>query len=73
MVGSWMLCKVAKENYCAIVIVFNIIYEVTHEPEVLLITKALSKKFTISAMFLLDYVLIQVANLLKPFKPKHWI
>ena len=62
--------KVVKENYCAIVIVLNIIYEVTLEPEVLGISKALSKKFTISAMFLLDYVLPQVANLVKPFKRK---
>jgi len=48
---------VVKENYCAIVIALNNIYEETHEPEALGISKALSKKSTISAMFLLDYVL----------------
>ena len=55
--------KVVKENYCAIVIALNNIYEETHEPEALGISKALSKKSTISAMFLLDYVLPQVAKL----------
>jgi len=57
--------KVVKENYCAIVIALNNIYEETHEPEALGISKALSKKSTISAMFLLDYVLPQVAKLSK--------
>ena len=66
----WLLAhehcvKIVKENYCAIVIAFNNIYEETHEPEALGISKALSKKSTISAMFLLDYVLPQVANLSK--------
>jgi len=36
--------KVEKENYCAIVIALNNIYEETHEPEALGISKALSKK-----------------------------
>jgi len=57
--------KVVKENCCAIVIALNNIYEETHEPEALGISKALSKKFTISAMFLLDYVLPQVVKLSK--------
>ena len=57
--------KVVKENYCAIVLALNNIYEETHEPEALGISKALSKKSTISAMFLLDYVLPQVAKLSK--------
>ena len=50
---------------CAIVLALNNIYEETHEPEALGISKALSKKSTISAMFLLDYVLPQVAKLSK--------
>jgi len=54
--------KIVKESHCAIVIVLNNIYEETHEPEALGISKALSKKSTISAMFLLDYVLPQLAN-----------
>jgi len=57
--------KVVKENYCAIAIALNNIYEETHEPEALEISKALSKKPTISAMFLLDYVLPQIAKLSK--------
>jgi len=57
--------KVIKENYCAIVIALNHIYEETHEPEALEISKALNKKSTISAMFLLNYVLPQVAKLCK--------
>jgi len=48
-------------NYCATVIALNNIYK----PEALGISKALSKKSTISAMFLLDYVLPQVAKLSK--------
>jgi len=65
--GSQALCKikVVKENYCAIVIALNNIYEEIHEPEALGISKALSKKSTISAMILLDYVLPQVAKLSK--------
>jgi len=58
--------KVVKENYCAIVIAINsILYEETHKPEALGISKALSKKSTISAMFQLDYVLPQIAKLSK--------
>jgi len=62
--------KVVKENYCAIVIALNNIYEETHEPEALGINKALNKKSTISAMFLLDYVLPQVAKLSKTLQTK---
>jgi len=61
--------KVVKENYCAIIIALNNMYEETHGPVALGITKALSKKSTISAMFLLDYVLPQVAKL----KLKSWM
>jgi len=48
--------KVVKENYCAIVIALNNIYGETHELEALGISKALSKKSTISAVFLLEYI-----------------
>lgn len=57
--------KAVKEKYFATVIGFNNIYEETHEPEALGIDRALSKKSTIAAMFLLDYVLPQVAKLSK--------
>jgi len=54
--------KVEKESF---ITALNNIYEETHEPEALGISKALSKKSTISAMFLLDYVLPQVTKLSK--------
>ena len=57
--------KAVKENYIAIVITLNNIYEETHQPEALGISKALSSKSTISAVYLLDYVLPQVAKLSK--------
>jgi len=63
--------KVVKENYCTIVITFNNIYKETHEPEALEISKALSKKSTISAMFLLDYVLPQVVKLSKTLQTEN--
>ena len=47
-----------KENYIAIVITLNNIYEER-------ISKALSSKSTVSAVYLLDYVLPQVAKLSK--------
>jgi len=54
--------KVVKENYCAIVTTLTNINEETPEPEALGISKALS---TISAMFLLGYMLPQVTKLVK--------
>lgn len=38
-------------------------YEQTHEPEALGLNKALSKKSTVMAIYLLDFVLPQVAKL----------
>ena len=55
--------KAVKENYSAIVIALNNIYEQTNEPEALGLSTALSKKSTVAAMFLLDFVLPQVAKL----------
>ena len=57
--------KAVKENYIAIVITLNNIYEETHQPEALGISKALNSKSTVSAVYLLDYVLPQVAKLSK--------
>jgi len=62
MVGSQVLCK------SAIVIALNNIYEETCEPEALGISKALSKKSTISAMFLLDYVVAKLSETLQTEK-----
>ena len=46
--------KAVKENYSTIVIALNNIYDETHEPKALGISRALSKKSTNTAMFLLD-------------------
>ena len=54
--------KAVKDNYTAIVITLNNIYEETHQPEALGISNALSFKSTVSAVYLLDYVLPQVAK-----------
>ena len=58
-------CVAVKENYIAIVITLNNMYEETHQPEALGISKALSSKSTVSALYVLDYVLPQVAKLSK--------
>ena len=48
----------------------NDIYDETHEPEALGISKALCKKSFIAAIYLLDYVLPQVAKLSKTLQAK---
>ena len=55
--------KAAKASYSTILNVLNNIYEQSHEPEALGISRALCKPSTVSAMYLLDYVLPQVAKL----------
>ena len=57
--------KAVKQNYCAIVVALNNIYEQTHEPEALGISKVLCKQSSVSAIYLLDYILPQVAKLSK--------
>ena len=57
--------KAVKVNYAAIVITLQNIHEQSHEPEALGISKALSKESTLSAMFLLDFVLPLVIKLSK--------
>lgn len=57
--------KAVKASYSAIVITLNNIYCTTHEPEALGLAKALSKHSTVTAIFMLDYVLPQVAKLSK--------
>ena len=55
--------KAVKGSYSAIVIALNNIYEQTHEPEALGISKVLCKPSTVSAIYLLDYALPKVAML----------
>lgn len=57
--------EAVKESYSAIVNALNNIYEQTHEPEALGISKAMCKSSIVCAMYLLDYALPQVAKLSK--------
>ena len=57
--------KAVKANYAAIVITLGNIYEKSHVPEALGISKALSKESTLSGIFLLDFVLPLVFKLSK--------
>ncbi len=55
--------KAVKKSYASIVIALETFYEQTHEPEALGLNKALSKKSTVMAIYLLEFVLPQVAKL----------
>ena len=55
--------KAVKAYYAAIVTTLGNIYEQSHEPEALGISKALSKESTLSAIFLLGFVLPLVFKL----------
>ena len=72
LVRTREMCKGSvKASYNAIVLALNNIYETTHEPEALGISKALCKKSTVAAMFLLDYTLPQVAKLSKTMQAEN--
>ena len=61
---SYECCvKAVKAIYSSIVLALEIIYETSHEPEALGLSKALSSHSTIAVMYLLDYILPQVAKL----------
>ena len=55
--------KSMKLSYSARLL--NNIYEESHEPEVLGLSKAMCKQFTITAIYILDFILPQVARLSK--------
>lgn len=55
--------KAVKARYSAIVNTLNNIYDQTHAPEALGISRALCKPSTVAAMYLLDYALPQVGKL----------
>ena len=55
--------RAAKASYSAIITAVDHIYSESHEPEALGIKKAICKKSTIAALYMLDYVLSQVAQL----------
>ena len=53
----------AKTSYGVIVAALTNIHKSTHEPEALGLSKALSKQSKVAAIYMLDYVLPQVAKL----------
>ena len=63
--------KAVKASYSSIVLALENIYESSHEPEALGLSKALSSHSTIAAMYLLDYILPQVAKLSRALQTKH--
>ena len=62
--------KEVKASYSSIVLALENIYETSHEPEALGLSKALSSHSTIAAMYLLDYNL-QMAKLSRALQTKH--
>ena len=63
--------KAVKASYSSIILALENIYETSHEPEALGLSKALSSHSTIAAMYLLDYILPQVAKLSRALQTKH--
>ena len=64
--------QAVKASYSSIVLALVNIYEISHEPEALRLSKALSSHYTIAAMHLLDYILPQVAKLSRAIRPSTW-
>ena len=60
--------KAVKASYSSIVLALENIYETS---EVLGLNKALSSHFTLAAMYLLEYILPQVAKLSRALQTKH--
>ena len=63
--------KAVKASYSLIVLALGNIYETSHEPEALGLSKALSSHSTIAAMCLPDYIFPQVAKLSRGLQTKH--
>ena len=63
--------QAVKASYSSIVLALGNIYETSHEPEALGLSKALSSHSTIAAMYLLDYILPQVPKLSHALLTKH--
>ena len=63
--------KAVKASYSSIVLALENIYETSHEAEALGLSKALSSHPTIAAMYLLNYILPQVAKLSRALQTKH--
>ena len=69
--GHERYVKAVKASYNTIMLALNNIYETTHQPEALGISKALCKKSTVAANFLLDYTLPQVAKVSKTMQAEN--
>ena len=63
--------KAVKASYRAIVTALNDIHQNTHEPKALGLSKALSKRSIIAVIYMLDYVLPQVAKLSRTLQTEH--
>ena len=63
--------QAVKASFSSIVQAPENIYETSHEPEALGLSKAHSSHSTIAAMYLLDYILPQVAKLSRALQTKH--
>ena len=63
--------KAVKASYRLIVLALENIYETSHEPENLGLSKALSSHSTIAAMYLLDYILLHVTKHSHALQTKH--
>ena len=63
--------KAVKASYSSIILALENIYETSHEPEALGLSKALYSHSTIAAMYLLDYILPQVEKLSRALQAKH--
>ena len=63
--------KPVKASYSTIVLALENIYETSHEPEALGLSKAICSHSTIASMYLLDYILPQVAKLSRALQTKH--
>ena len=72
---SWLAhercVKAIKASYSSIVLALGNIYETSHEPEALGLSKALSSHSTIAACYCgVDYILPQVAKLSRALQTK---
>ena len=63
--------KAVKASYSSIVLLLKIYMTPSYEPEALGLGKALSSLSTIAAMYLLEYILPQVAKLSRALQTKH--
>ena len=64
--------KAVKASYCSIVLALENIYETSHEPEALGLSKALSSHSTIEAMSYLTTFFLNWQSLAVPYRPSTW-